>query len=84
MDDLGAAHDQNRKIYMLGGGNPARIPEVQAFLRSCLEEALLQPQKFDDLLEVTMHPREMLSLSRQSHHSFITNAAGRWAAKILP
>ena len=50
MDDLGAAHDQNRKIYMLGGGNPARIPEVQEFLRSCLEEALLQPQKFDELI----------------------------------
>ena len=40
MDDLGAAHNQNRKIYMLGGGNPARIPEVQEFLRSCLEEIL--------------------------------------------
>ena len=42
MDDLGGALDQNRKIYMLGGGNPARIPDVQAFLQSCLEEALLQ------------------------------------------
>ena len=50
MDDLGGTLDENRKIYMLGGGNPARIPDVQAFLRSCLEEALLQPQKFDELV----------------------------------
>ncbi|SVD95023.1 uncharacterized protein METZ01_LOCUS447877, partial [marine metagenome] len=47
MDDLGAALDQNHKIYMLGGGNPARIPEVQSFLRLCLKEALLLPQQFD-------------------------------------
>ena len=50
MDDLGAALDQNREIYMLGGGNPARIPKVQAFVRSCLEETLFQPHQFDELV----------------------------------
>ncbi len=29
MEDMGAAMDSTEPIFMLGGGNPARIPEVE-------------------------------------------------------
>ncbi len=33
MDDLGAALSQSGEVFMLGGGNPAHIPEVEACFR---------------------------------------------------
>jgi len=38
MDDLGAALSQGREVLMLGGGNPAHIPQVeQCFRRSMMQ-----------------------------------------------
>lgn len=34
MDDLGATGAQKGDVLMLGGGNPARIPEVEEHLRA--------------------------------------------------
>lgn len=40
MDDLGAAMTSHPKMRMLGGGQPAAIPEVQALWRSRVSEML--------------------------------------------
>lgn len=37
MDDLGSALNENPEMIFMGGGNPARIPDVEA----CFEESLL-------------------------------------------
>ncbi|ULJ69174.1 valine--pyruvate transaminase [Wielerella bovis] len=38
MDDLGNALNSDRPINMLGGGNPARIPEIDAVYQTVLEQ----------------------------------------------
>ena len=40
MDDMGKALAGDQKKYMLGGGNPARIPEIEAVWRQRLHELL--------------------------------------------
>jgi valine--pyruvate aminotransferase len=40
MDDMGRALAGSERKYMLGGGNPARIPEVEAVWRRRIEELL--------------------------------------------
>lgn len=46
MDDLGEAMAGERDVLMLGGGNPAHIPEVQAFFRERMQQILDQPGEF--------------------------------------
>lgn len=49
MDDLGAAM-ANGNMLMLGGGNPAHIPEVQKRFRQRMEEILDEPQGFETMI----------------------------------
>ncbi len=49
MDDLGRALAQGEKTLMLGGGNPAVIPEVQARLREKAAAILRDPARFQRL-----------------------------------
>lgn len=46
MNDLGEAMAGKRDIRMLGGGNPAHIPEVQAFFQDRMQRLLDQPGEF--------------------------------------
>lgn len=50
MDDLGLASVSNEKIYMLGGGNPAHIPEVNAVWQNRMKEVLSSSDKFNCML----------------------------------
>lgn len=47
MDDLTIALSGNRDIRMLGGGNPAHIPEVQKSFRASMEKLLREGNKFE-------------------------------------
>ncbi len=47
MDDLGAALSEIEDILMLGGGNPAHIPEVQQHFRASMEELLGNGREFE-------------------------------------
>ena len=49
MDDLGAAM-ANGDMLMLGGGNPAHIPEVQSLFRERMEKILAEPHGFETLI----------------------------------
>lgn len=43
MEDLSSALTSKEKIYMLGGGNPAQIPEMNRFWKQRLEEIAVSP-----------------------------------------
>ncbi|MHC4327315.1 MAG: valine--pyruvate transaminase [Planctomycetota bacterium] len=47
MDDLGLALSQGRDILMLGGGNPAHIPDAQRCFRAGMEKLLRDGDKFE-------------------------------------
>ena len=47
MDDLGRALSSDREVMMLGGGNPAYIPEVQTRLRQQMYDLLLDEGRFE-------------------------------------
>ena len=50
MEDLGTALASSEKTYMLGGGNPALIPEVSAIWRSRMQDILEREADFDRML----------------------------------
>lgn len=49
MDDLGAAM-AGGDMLMLGGGNPAHIPEVQTIFRKRMESILSEPGAFESMI----------------------------------
>ena len=50
MDDLGSALSVNKHMLMLGGGNPGRIPEVQALFRQRMHAILDDGDQFERLI----------------------------------
>ena len=50
MDDLGAALSSKKKMIMLGGGNPADIPEIQQHFRSEMYSLLENGRQFEDTI----------------------------------
>ncbi len=50
MDDMGRALAGSEKKYMLGGGNPAHIPEVEAVWRERMQELLDQEGAVERML----------------------------------
>lgn len=49
MDDLGSAM-AGGDMLMLGGGNPAHIPDVQDLFRKRMEEIMAQPNGFESMI----------------------------------
>lgn len=47
MDDLGDAFAAGRDMLMLGGGNPAHIPEVQEHFRESVKRLLANGDEFE-------------------------------------
>jgi len=50
MDDLGEAMLHGHEVMMLGGGNPAYIPEVQQYFRQAMVDILQQGDHFEHLI----------------------------------
>ncbi len=63
MDDLGNAMAINRDMKMLGGGNPAHIPEVQALFRDEMIAILERGNTFEECIGNYDSPR--------GNHAFI-------------
>jgi valine--pyruvate aminotransferase len=68
MDDLGHAMSGDRKVAMLGGGNPGRIPQVQQRLQARLAEVAANQGEFDRLLANYAHPRGEVGFRRALAH----------------
>lgn len=50
MDDLGEALTSSDTIFMLGGGNPAHIPEVEEALRRAMLNIVHSPSRFGHMI----------------------------------
>jgi valine--pyruvate aminotransferase len=50
MDDLGEALSSDKPMIMLGGGNPAKIPQMQQTLRQHTYEILRNEERFDRII----------------------------------
>lgn len=50
MDDLGEAVSSGRSFRMLGGGNPARIPEVEARFRTAMQGIMDNGDQFEQMI----------------------------------
>ena len=50
MDDLGDALVSNPAPFMLGGGNPAHVPEVQSIFKKRMEHILANPGEFERVI----------------------------------
>ena len=51
MKDLGnAVSVTDRPLYMLGGGNPAHIPEIETYFRNQMEDLMRSPNAFEHLV----------------------------------
>ncbi len=57
MEDLGQAMAGQRDTIMMGGGNPAHIPEVQQIWRACMQDLLDNGAAYDRMLANYDPPR---------------------------
>ncbi len=57
MDDLGRALTADRKMIMLGGGNPGHVPPVQALFRQRMTALLDSGREFEQLFGVYGPPQ---------------------------
>jgi valine--pyruvate aminotransferase len=67
MDDIGKPLPKNIPVCQMGGGNPARIPEVEAMYRAQMEKILNHGDDFENLIGRYDAP--------QGRTSFIATAA---------
>ena len=49
MEDIGTALTGSAEMRLLGGGNPARIPQVQSVFRNAMAELLADGERFERL-----------------------------------
>jgi valine--pyruvate aminotransferase len=64
MDDLGSAMSGERAQLMLGGGNPGRIPAIEAYFRTRLAEVAGDERDFARMLANYAHPRGEIRFRR--------------------
>lgn len=57
MDDLGEALRVNPDMIFMGGGNPARIPEMERAFEQALREVMQNPRELQQLLGVYQPPQ---------------------------
>ena len=68
MDDLGSALNENPEMIFMGGGNPGRIPKVEAIFKDRLESVLQDPEQLHSLMGIYQSP--------QGDKRFLTQIAG--------
>ena len=57
MEDLGSALNENPDMLFMGGGNPGRIPQVEAVFKERLEKLLADPARLHSLMGVYQSPQ---------------------------
>ena len=50
MEDFGCAYQSEQPVYMLGGGNPANIPEMQQRFRQQMQDILAKENSFEKMI----------------------------------
>mgnify|MGYP006278159171 CR=1 FL=1 len=64
MADLGSAVEASGPIHMLGGGNPALIPEVNALWRRRMEEILANGDEYERMIAAYDSPNGRLAFRK--------------------
>lgn len=64
MADLGSAVEASGPIHMLGGGNPALIPEVNALWRRRMEEILANGDEYERMIAAYDSPQGRLAFRK--------------------
>lgn len=75
MDDLGKALSGDSSMIMMGGGNPAHIPEVQEIFRERLSNLIQSKEEFKKLIGIYTPP--------EGEHEFLNNLASFFSKRIL-
>jgi valine--pyruvate aminotransferase len=57
MDDLGSALSENPNMIFMGGGNPGRLPEVEAIFQQRLEAVMADPDQRHSLFGIYQSPQ---------------------------
>lgn len=57
MDDLGSALNENPDMLFMGGGNPGRVPEVEAYFEKQLTSIVKDPVSRHNLLGIYQSPQ---------------------------
>jgi valine--pyruvate aminotransferase len=57
MDDLGSALNENPEMIFMGGGNPGRLPEVEAVFQQRLEAIMADPAQRHSLFGIYQSPQ---------------------------
>ncbi len=77
MTDLGEALSENPDILFMGGGNPGRLPELEAIFQQRLERILSDPAQRHSLFGIYQSPQGDREF-RQQVAAFLTREYG-WA-----
>ncbi len=74
MDDLGDALSENPDLIFMGGGNPGRLPEVEALFQQRLDDIMADPNERHRLFGIYQSPQGDLpfrqDLARFLHQQF--------------
>ena len=65
MEDLGSALNENPEMIFMGGGNPARIPEIEALFKQRLESIANDSRLLSSMTGVYQSPQGELGFRRQ-------------------
>jgi len=57
MDDLGSALNENPDMIFMGGGNPGRLPQVEAIFQKRLEHIMADPAQRHSLFGIYQSPQ---------------------------
>jgi len=65
MDDLGTALTENPEIIFMGGGNPGRLPELEAVFQQRLEAIMSDPAQRHSLFGIYQSPQGERAFRKQ-------------------
>ncbi len=68
MEDLGRALSTQEQVYMMGGGNPSHIPQVQIRFRAAMERILQEDGGFERMIGNYAPPQGELGFVRALAH----------------
>jgi valine--pyruvate aminotransferase len=75
MDDLGTALNENPDMIFMGGGNPGRLPEVEAIFQQRLEQIMSDPGQRHSLFGIYQSPQGDKEF-REQVAAFLNNQFG--------
>lgn len=83
MDDLGSALNENPDMLFMGGGNPGRVPEVEAYFEKKLAAITNDPSARHNLLGIYQSPQGEKNFREQLANFLAEQFSWRISAKNI-